>query len=291
MKRAHRLNLSAGLASVAAASLLVGLKGWALVATGSLSVAASLTDSALDLLVSASGLAGIVYAAKPPDEDHAFGHSSVEDLIALGQAALVAGSAGIIVWRALARFGTEAPLQAGSAGVAIMAASILVTLALVAWQGRVAAQTGSRIVAADRLHYLSDLLPTLGAMIALVGSTRFGIHWIDPAVAIVACTMLLVGAGRIGLDAWHALMDRSADSRQIAIIEATIARHRDVLGFHDLKTRRAGSRLFVQVHLELDGDQTLVAAHDIGAAVRRDLLAALPGADVIIHKDPADTPE
>jgi ferrous-iron efflux pump FieF len=286
MDPVQRLNISAGIASVGAAVLLVCLKAWALAATGSLSVAASLADSALDMLISGTGLFGILYAAKPPDEDHAFGHTSIEDLIALGQATLVAGSAGIIVWRALLRLGAEPPLAAGRAGLAVMAASIAVTMALVSWQGRVARRTGSRIVAADRLHYLSDLLPAAGAMAALAASTWFGLHWLDPVVAIAACLLLLSAARRIGVDAWNGLMDRRADSEQIAAIERVIGRHRGVLGFHDLKTRRAGSRLFVQVHLELDGRQSLSAAHDIGASVRRDLLAALPGADVIIHKDP-----
>ena len=89
----RRLNLSAGLASVGVALFLVTLKLWALVATGALSVAASLTDSALDLIASLAGLAGIVYAARPPDEDHSFGHSSAEDLVSLGQALLVTASA------------------------------------------------------------------------------------------------------------------------------------------------------------------------------------------------------
>jgi ferrous-iron efflux pump FieF len=141
-------------------------------------------------------------------------------------------------------------------------------------------------VAADRLHYLSDLLPSLGAMVALVASGRFGIHWLDPVIAIAACAVLLAGVRRIGFDDWDALMDRRADPEQIAEIERIIATQPGVLGFHDLKTRRSGSRVFVQVHLELDGAQTLRAAHDIGAAVRHARLAALPEADVIIHKDP-----
>ena len=81
-----KLNLSAGLASVAIAGVMVGLKLWAYGTTGSLSVAASLADSAMDLMVSLGAMAALIYAAKPADEDHAFGHSSAEDLAALGQA-------------------------------------------------------------------------------------------------------------------------------------------------------------------------------------------------------------
>jgi ferrous-iron efflux pump FieF len=285
-KRTHRLNLSAGLASVATALLLVALKLWAVHATGSLSIAASLTDSALDLVASTAGLIGILYATKPPDEDHSFGHSSVEDLVALGQAVLVAIAAGAIGWSAIGRFSRPHLLTAERTGLMVLAISMVITLVLVLWQGRVAARTGSRIVVADRLHYLSDLLPAAGAMVALVGSVRFGLHWLDPVIALVACAILVLGARRIGLGAWDALMDRQADPELIARIEATIAARPGVLGFHDLKTRTAGSRVFVQVHLELDGSQTLLEAHSIGAGVRHAILAVVPDGEVIVHKDP-----
>jgi ferrous-iron efflux pump FieF len=285
-KRTHRLNVSAGLASVATALVLVALKLWAVQATGALSIAASLTDSALDLVASTVGLVGILYAAKPPDEDHSFGHTSVEDLVALGQAVLVAVAAGAIGWSAVRRFGTPQPLAAEGIGLTVMAVSMAVTLALVLWQSRVAARTGSRIVSADRLHYLSDLLPAAGAIVALIGSARFGLHWLDPVIALAACTVLVLGARRVGLAAWDALMDRQADPALVARIEAIVASRPAVLGFHDLKTRTAGSRVFVQVHLELDGAQTLQEAHAIGAGVRHAILDAVPNAEVIVHKDP-----
>jgi ferrous-iron efflux pump FieF len=284
--RNQRLNVSAGIASVGVALVLVALKVWALAATGALSVAASLADSAVDLLASTAGLIGIVYAAKPPDDDHSFGHSSAEDLVALGQAFVVAASAGMIGWSAVRRLAVPQDLRAETIGLATMAASIFITFGLVLWQGNVARRTGSRIVAADRLHYAADLMPTVGAMVALVASKRFGIGWVDPVVALAACVVLVLGARRIGIGAWNALMDRAADPALLVEVERIIAAHPGVLGFHDLKTRTAGSRTFIQVHLELDGDQSLRSAHDIGAAVRHALLAAIPGSEVIIHHDP-----
>jgi ferrous-iron efflux pump FieF len=282
----RRLNLSAGLASVAVALLLVGLKLWALAATGALSVAASLTDSGLDLIASLAGLAGIAYAARPPDEDHSFGHSSAEDLVALGQALLVTASAAVIGWAAVGRLGEPPALTEAGTGLVVMAVSVVITAGLVAWQGRVARRTGSKIVAADRLHYLSDMLPAIGAMLALVASSRFGVGWVDPAVALAACLMLVTGARRIGLAAWDALMDRAAEPALVAEVERIVGSYPGVRGFHDLRTRTSGDRVFVQVHLELDGDQSLRAAHAISAGVRRALLSAIKNADVIIHQDP-----
>jgi ferrous-iron efflux pump FieF len=282
-----RLAVSAGIASVAVAGILVALKLWALAETGALSIAASLADSALDLMMSLGAAAAIVYAARPADEDHAFGHTSAEDLVALAQALFILISAGVIGWAAVARLSADAPpqLAAEGRGLIVMCASVVLTIALVWWQGRVARRTGSRVVAADRLHYLGDLLPSLGAIAALWVSSRYGIGSVDAVVALGASGVLAFGALRIGKGAWDALMDRAADQSVVDGIAAIARDWPGVRGFHDLKTRTAGSRIFVNLHIELDGDQTLREAHDIGASLRRAILAAYPQTDVIIHKD------
>lgn len=285
--RRLRLTFSAGLASVLVAGTLVALKLWALSETGALSIAASLADSALDLMMSLGAAAAIVYAARPADEDHAFGHTSAEDLAALAQAVFIVASAGVIGWAAIARLLAPSPpvLAAEGRGIAVMLVSIALTLALVWWQGRVARATGNKVVAADRLHYLGDLLPSLGALVALWASGRFGIGSIDAVVALAASGVMVLGALRIGKSAWDALMDRAADPSIVAGISAIARDWPGVRGFHDLKTRTAGSRVFVNLHIELDGDQSLRQAHDIGAGLRRAIIEAYPQTDVIIHKD------
>lgn len=284
-----RMNMSAGIASVAVAAVLVGLKLYALGQTGALSIAASLADSAMDLMVSLGAMAAILYAAKPADEDHAFGHSSAEDLAALGQAIFIIIAAGVIAWGAVARLVADDPVTLASEGFGMVAMviSILLTLGLVWWQGRVARRTGSRVVAADRLHYLGDLLPNIGAIASLWASSRFGLSSIDSVVALGAAAMLALGAVKIGKGAFDALMDRRADPAIVAGIGRIAADWPGVRGYHDLKTRTAGSRIFVNIHIELDGDQTLREAHAIGASLRRKILETYPQADVIVHKDVA----
>ncbi|MFC3181215.1 cation diffusion facilitator family transporter [Cypionkella sinensis] len=285
-----KLNISAGLASVAIASVMVGLKLWAYGTTGSLSVAASLADSAMDLMVSLGAMAALIYAAKPADEDHAFGHSSAEDLAALGQAFFILISAGVITWASIARLlgPSEAHLAGEGEGMLVMGVSVALTVALVWWQGRVARRTGSRVVAADRLHYMGDLLPNMGAIISLWASKSFGVGSIDSVVALTAAAIMAVGALRIGKGAFDALMDRTADADIVAGIAAIADKWPGVHGYHDLKTRMAGSRVFVNLHIELDGAQSLYDAHAIGAGLRRAILEAYPQADVIIHKDVAE---
>lgn len=281
------LNLSAGIASVLVAISLVLLKLWAVGSTASLSVAASLADSALDLMMSLGGLAAIRYAARPADEDHAFGHSSAEDLAALAQSVFIFVSGLVIGWAAVRRLLSDAPshLADQGRGMIVMVISIVLTLALVLWQRYVARQTGNRVVAADSLHYMSDLFPAVGAIAALWISQRFGIGQVDSVVALAASVMLALGALRIGKGAWDALMDRRADPALIAEIGAIARDWPGVMGFHDLKTRTAGSRVFVNIHIELDGAQPLRDAHDIGAGLRRKILETYPQCEVIVHKD------
>ncbi|WP_099827710.1 cation diffusion facilitator family transporter [Oceaniglobus indicus] len=282
-----RLNQSAGLAAVAVAVVLVLAKIWAFSTTGSLSVAASLADSGMDLIMSLGALAAITYAARPPDEDHAFGHTSAEDLAALVQALFILTSAGLIAVAALVRLwrDTPAPLTREGDGMIVMVLSLILTLGLILWQGRVARRTSNRVVRADQMHYLGDLIPTVGALLSLWASSAFGLTQVDSLVALGAAIFLAVGAVRIGRGACDALMDRVADPSMVAGIEAIVRDWPGVHGFHDLKTRTAGSVVFVNLHIELDGHQSLEEAHAIGAALRRAILTQYPRCDVIIHKD------
>lgn len=284
-----RLALSAAVASVAVALTLVVVKAWALAQTQALSVAAALADSALDLVVSASALAAIAYAARPPDEDHAFGHGSAEDLAALGQALFLAGAAGAIAVFALGRLarGEDSPIEAEGAGIVAMTVAIVLTVALVLWQRHVARRTGNRVVAADALHYVGDLLPNIGAILALALSARYGVSGVDSVVALLAAAVMAAGALRIGRGAWNALMDHRADPDLLDGIARIARDFPGIEGLHDLRSRMAGGHVFVDFHVEIDGALPLAEAHEIAADLKRTLLATYPGVDILIHMDPA----
>lgn len=287
-----RLNLSAARASVGVALALIAVKIWALWVTGALSIAASLADSTMDLIMSLGAMLAVRYAARPPDEDHAFGHTSAEDLTAFVQSLFLTAAAVGLAVSALSRLLAEAPpeLAREGAGIVAMVISMALTAGLVLWQGHVAKRTGNRVIAADRLHYLADLLPAMGAIAALIASRLWGLWQLDAAVALIAALVLARGAWTIGRGAWDALMDRRADPEILRGIARIAESWPGVRGWHDLKSRTAGSRVFVNLHIELDGDQSLREAHDIGAGLRAAILDAYPQADVIIHKDVAAPP-
>lgn len=282
----HRLNLSAAAASITVATLLVGLKAWAQAQTGSLSIAASLVDSLLDLMIALANLAAIRYAARPADAEHRFGHTAAEDIVALAQAAIVSISALVIAGGAAGRLASPAPLQAERIGIVVMLVSLALTGALVIWQRWVQRRTGSKIVDADMAHYLSDFLPMLGALAALSASKFLGVDWLDPLLALVAAAWILRTGLRIGRSAWDGLMDREAPAGTIARITAIADAQPDLRGWHDLRTRTSGSRLFIQIHAEIDGGLPLKRAHAIGERLRRELLALGGDVEVIVHKDP-----
>lgn len=282
----HHLNLSAAAASISVATALVLLKGWAQIETGSLSIAASLVDSLLDLMIATANLAAIRYAARPADHDHQFGHTAAEDIAALAQAAIVSVSALVIAAGAAMRLVEPAPLTAEGVGAVVMALSLALTGVLVWWQTRVAARTGSKIVMADMAHYLSDFLPMVAALAAMGGSRLLGWDWLDPALALVAAAWILRTGLRLGGSAWDGLMDREAPAETVARIAAVANACEGLRGWHDLRTRTSGTKLFVQIHAEIDGGLTLNAAHAISARLRRDILALGEDVDVIVHQDP-----
>ena len=281
-----RLNLSAAAASIGVALALIGLKAWAQTLTGSLSIAASLVDSVADLLIALGNLAAMLYAARPADDDHSFGHSAAEDIAALGQGALVMAAGGAILWNAALRLQAPRPLTAETEGLVAMLAALALTGALVLWQRRVARRTGSRIVAADSAHYVSDFAPGVAALAALAASKFLAFPQLDSILGALAALWILRIGWRVARSALDGLMDREASGTMVARIAALADAAPGIEGWHDLKTRMSGSRLFVQIHVEIDGSLSLEEAHDIGAALRRQILALYHDVDVIIHTDP-----
>lgn len=282
----ERLLKRATRAALAVSGALICLKLAAWIATDSVAVLSSLVDSALDAIASAINFVAVRHALAPPDAEHRFGHGKAESIAGLAQAAFVAGSALFLVFEALSRLASPRPVAYGDAGVAVMVLSIVLTFGLVRYQTYVVRRTGSTAIGADSLHYRADLLANLAIIGALVGAGRLDAAWIDPAAALLVAAYILYSAWGILRTALDGLMDREfpeAERRRILDIAAA---HPQVRGTHDLRTRRSGPRSFVQLHLELEGSMTLRDAHAVSDRVERDVVAAFPAAEVIVHLDP-----
>ncbi|HEX9648330.1 MAG TPA: cation diffusion facilitator family transporter [Alphaproteobacteria bacterium] len=278
-------------ASVAVAATLIVLKFGAWVLTDSVAILSSLVDSVLDSFASLVNLFAVRQALTPADPEHRFGHGKAESIAGLGQAAFIAGSALFVLVEAVARLVTPHPLGYGPVGLAVMVISIVLTFALVRFQMHVVRRTGSTAISADSLHYRSDLLVNGGIIASLGVSVYVGVPWVDPLVAIAIAGYIVYSAWAIAREALDALMDREFPDHDRQRILDIVAAHVQVKGIHDLRTRRSGLQPFVQLHLELDGSITLNDAHIISDQVEAEIMAAFPGAEVIIHQDPHGIPE
>lgn len=280
-----RLVTLASLASTCTAGVLILGKLAAWLLTGSSSMLASLADSLMDICASLINLLAIRYALAPADEDHSFGHGKAESLASLAQAAFISGSSLILIMNGISRLVSPEPMRHLDLGVAVSVAAILLTLLLVLFQSYVVRHTGSQAIKADRLHYQSDLLFNAGVIVALVLSWN-GWLWADGLLAILLALYILKGAVQIGYEAIQTLMDRQLPDEELNAIEQLARSVPGVHGIHDLRTRQAGPRRFIQLHVELDDLLPLVEAHRAADRVEKLILRVYPSADVIIHMDP-----
>lgn len=282
-----KLMLRAALAAVALSTILVALKAAAYVVTNSVAMMGSLADSALDLFASSINLFAIREALAPADREHRFGHGKAEPLAGLAQCAFIAGSATFLVIESIDRIVSPRTVDHPAVGLAVMVFSIAAVLGLVLYQRLAVRRTGSIAIRADRMHYVGDLLTNIGVALGIVLSARFGILIADPIVGLSVAAVLAGSAWSVFRQSYDQLMDRELPDEERESIKAIVRGHREVRNLHDLRTRAAGICKFIQLHIELDPAITLTRAHEVSDEVEHELLAAFPGAQVIIHQDPA----
>lgn len=282
-----RLRRSATYASIGVALVLILAKLAAYLLTEAVSLLASLVDSSMDLLGSMVILFGVRQALRPPDKGHRFGHGKAEPLAALAQAAFVTGSSMFLVYEAINRLVRPAQIEGSWIGIGVMVFSIALTAGLVAFQHHVVRRTGSLAVNADSLHYRGDLLMNLAVIASLLLTGATGWVYFDPLFAFAIAAFLMRGAWNIGRGSLDVLMDRELPQFERDRIKRLVLAHRQTRGMHDLRTRNAGTSVFIELHLELDSHLTLAQAHDITDDVERMLLDAYPNAEVLVHQEPA----
>lgn len=283
----NKLRLWGVYASISVAGILIIAKLAAYIWSDSVSVLVSLIDSALDCLISVLTLAGVRYAQRPPDRTHRFGHGKAEPLAALAQGAFIVGMSLLLVWESLKRLVYPEPVGPNMPAIGIMVLSIVLTLLLLAWQKYVVRRTGSLAVAADSLHYSGDFLMNLSVIVSLAVVEVTGWWWLDSAFAFVVAVFWGRNGFNIAHDSFNVLLDRELSTDERQRIFDIVGAHPACRGMHDLRTRTDGSAAFIEFHLELDGDLTLDAAHDITDTIEKNIQAAFPAASIIIHQEPA----
>ncbi|MEJ2668696.1 MAG: cation diffusion facilitator family transporter [Gammaproteobacteria bacterium] len=246
---------------------------------------ASLLDSAMDGLASLLNLFAVRYALTPPDNEHRFGHGKAEPIASLCQAIIIAASAILLAKHAFNAMTVPQVIEAPSLGAGIMIFSLFSTVGLLLFQRYVVRHTQSTAIQADALHYLGDLITQSAALVIMI-LAHWGWYGADTYIALAIGGYVFSSAWGIARDSFHILMDHELSSDTRARVERLVRAHPKVRGLHDMKTRRSGQTLFIQLHLELDDHISLIQAHHISDEVELSLLNAFPRAEVLIHQDP-----
>lgn len=278
--------LRASQAAIAVAWTLLMLKGAAYFATGSVALLTAVADSALDLFGSLGILLAVRWANLPPDKLHRYGHGKAEPLAGLARAAFVFGSATLLAIEAIQRLIDPKPLASTGWGLGAIGVSILLTAVLVAYQGRVLRSVPSPALAADHLEYRADLLSNTGILIGLWLTSATGWLWLDPILAIAIVLWICTNAFRIAQNSLDQLMDRELPIEERRELEDRCFIHPHVLAIHDLRTRLSGRDRFVEVHVELSSELSVLEAHEAIDTVERSIRGHRSGTQVLAHMDP-----
>jgi ferrous-iron efflux pump FieF len=284
----QRLRRLASNTSFIMALCLVGIKvvAWAL--TGSMALLAAAVDGILDVCTSIVTLVGVRYAERPEDDNHRYGHGKGETLAAFLQALLLAGAGCTLVYQAVDQFFHPKALAALKAGVLMTTGSLVAVGCLVALQTWVIRRTQSTAIIADRKHYVADIVVNIGVLVSLGSTWLTGWERVDPIIGLGLSVYMIWCAWAMVREALEALLDEELPVAERANIEETVRACAGVVDLHDLRTRNASDRKFIEFHLEIDGEITVRAGHDICESAAASVRALYDGnAEVLIHAEPA----
>jgi cation diffusion facilitator family transporter len=258
--------------------------------TGSISILAQAADSLLDLFAGIITFSAIRIAARPADAEHPYGHSKAEDIAGVVQGILILIAGGLIIYSAIGRIIAGSSIELAEAGIAVMAVSIVVSVFLSRHLLSVSRITGSVALEANARNIATDVYSASAVLVGLTIVRFTGLNILDPVIAIgVAIYILKVAIDTIRKPV-SGLLDEKLPPSQQAVIEACLRkRDREVSGFHALRTRRAGSQSYIDLHLVMAGDISLEQAHQICDQIEVEIRSALHGASVIIHAEPCDS--
>src|SRR3954469_26050731 len=277
--------------SIAAAVVTISLKATAYLLTGSVGLLSDAVESVVNLVAAVVALLALRWASKPADEEHAYGHQKAEYFSAGVEGALIVVAAGAIAGTAIGRLLGPQPIEDGGVGLAVSAAASLINLAV----GFLLLRTGRRersiVLEADGRHLMTDVWTSVGVIVGVAAVAITGWEPLDALVALaVAANIVITGSGLVRRSV-GGLMDRAlGEPERGEIREVFAAFERDGVRFHALRSRQAGSRAFVSVHVLVPGAWSVQRGHDLVEDVEAALRQRLPYATVFTHLEPAEDP-
>lgn len=276
--------------SVASNSALILLKLVAGALTGSVSILTEAMHSAVDLMASLLAFLSVRKADEPADEGHRYGHDKIENLAAAAEGMLILVGSGIIVYQAVRRLAGHGHIESLGFGIGVVAFSAVVNLLVSARLARAARATESAALEGDAAHLRTDAFTSLGVLAGLVLVQVTGATWVDPAVALLVAVAIVISGARILSRSGRVLVDEALPEEELEAIRIELLDFgpSGVAGYHKLRTRRAGARRYVDLHVQFRSGTTLEGAHATAHALQDAIRRRLGNADVLIHLEPAD---
>ncbi len=273
--------------SITAAVLLAIIKVLVAFTSGSMAVLASAVDSLLDIVMSGVNLVAIRHAEQPADESHPFGHGKFETLATLFQALIIMATGGWIVYEAGNRLYTGTQKLDVDQGIGILAFGALAAWGISSFLKRAAVKTESSALAAASLHFRMDIFSNLGLLTGMLLIRWFKLPWLDPTLSIMVAAYILSEAFKLVRHALRDMLDHELpDEIKNQVRSVFTAQNLPLEGYHNLRTRRAGSRKIMDFHLEVCRHMSVKEAHDIADQLEKGIEDAILGADVTIHIEP-----
>jgi cation diffusion facilitator family transporter len=269
---------------------LIALKLVAGVVTGSVAIVTEAVHSSVDLIASVIAYVSVRKAGEPADEDHRYGHDKIENLAAAIEGMLILVGSGIIVFESIRRLVSGGSVEHLGFGIAVVGFSAVTNLIVSAVIARTARQTASPALEGDAAHLRTDAYTSLAVLAGLLLVQLTDATWLDPVVALLVAVAIVRAGVRLLMGSSRVLVDEALpEDERTAIHEQVVAfGDRGVVGYHKLRTRRAGARRYVDLHLQFEAGTSLEQAHEIAHALQDAIAARLGGADVLINLEPAD---
>lgn len=276
--------------SVVSNSVLILLKVVAGTLTGSVAILTEAVHSSIDLVASIVALVSVRKAGVPADESHRYGHEKLENLAAAIEGILILVGSAVIGFEAIRRLARHGRIHTVGLGIGVVAFSIVVNVVVSTVIARNARATDSAALEGDATHLRTDAFTSTGVLVALALVKITGVQWLDSAVALAVAAAILFTGVRLLSRSSRVLVDEALPAHEVAVIRSAVEElgPRGVVGYHELRTRRAGSRRYVDLHIQFREGTSLEAAHQIAHQLQDLIAARLGDADVLIHLEPQD---
>lgn len=284
LKRYAYLSIGAALATI----LLKGIAWWM---TGSVGLLSDALESFVNLAGALMALAMISLAEMPEDQEHAYGHGKAEYFSSAFEGFLILLAAASIGYAAVGRFLHPRALESVGIGLAVSVVASLINLATARILLKVGRGQNSITLEADAHHLLTDVWTSAGVLAAVAMVWVTGWLWLDPAIALVVAANIVLTGWRLLRRSASGFMDEAIPTEQIRAIEGVLEQYRQQgLEFHALRTRQAGMRSFVTLHVLVPGDWTVKQGHDWLEKIEADIIRVVPKANVTSHLEPVEDP-